>query len=43
MPGPVISYDKDFPEIPDRFPWEKPTGILVKDEAEPTGCKSCRT
>src|SRR5262245_42001300 len=34
---PVISYDKDFPEVPNRFPWERPTSFLVKDGAAPTG------
>jgi len=33
----VIAYDKDLPEIPGRYPWEKPTSFLVKDDAAPTG------
>ena len=33
----VINYDKDFPEIPGRLPWEKPTSFLVKDDAVSTG------
>jgi type III restriction enzyme len=37
MPGAVIAYDKDLPEIPGRMPWEKPTSFLVKDVTVPTG------
>ncbi|PIP43676.1 MAG: hypothetical protein COX17_05625 [Deltaproteobacteria bacterium CG23_combo_of_CG06-09_8_20_14_all_60_8] len=33
----VINYDKDLPEIPNRWPWEKPTSYLVKDDNSPTG------
>lgn len=37
MPGAVIAYDKDLPEIPGRRPWERPSSFLVKDGAAPTG------
>lgn len=37
MSKPVIAYDKDLPEIPDRRPWEKPISYLVKDDLAPTG------
>jgi len=43
VPRPVISYDKDLPEIPSRRPWEKPTSYLVKDDAVPTGWREERT
>lgn len=32
MATPVISYDKDLPEIPDRRAWENPTSYLRKKE-----------
>ena len=31
MVKPVISYDKDLPEIPGRIPWQRPSSYLVKD------------
>ena len=37
MPGAVIAYDKDLPEISGRRPWERPSSFLVKDGAAPTG------
>lgn len=37
MPGAVIAYDKDLPEIVGRRPWEPPNSYLVKDSAASTG------
>jgi len=37
MPGSIIAYDKDLPEIPGRRPWEKPSSFLVKDPTTPYG------
>lgn len=34
---PVVAYDKDFPEVPDRRPWERPTAFLIKDAEAPLG------
>ncbi len=33
----IISYDKELPEIPDHWPWEKPTSFLVKDPTAESG------
>jgi type III restriction enzyme len=37
MPGSIISYDKDLPEIPGRCAWEKPASFLVKDPSSSYG------
>ena len=37
MPGTVIRYDKELPEIPGRFARERPASYLVKDDAVETG------